>query len=187
MALFVGFLILWLKHYVIPSAPKEALPVSIIYPIVLLTFDHLPGLLPAMACDILSGLRALMTWFLCVKQIQIKDGNKRYETLNPRIGLSYTYLMAWFVLYFPFLMAPVHQYIDFSVPESLTLWKLNITKNHTGEDITWLWFESISGIMEIATCSDVFRTYQMQTMVKNLQILQGSDQFTSLSLKVSTS
>lgn len=56
MALFEGFMVLWLKSYVVSSTTEEALSINVVYPVVLLTYGRLLGLLMAMAYDILSGL-----------------------------------------------------------------------------------------------------------------------------------
>lgn len=52
MALFAGFLMLWLKRCAVSSAPKEALSVNAVYSVAFLAFGHPLGLLPAMTCDI---------------------------------------------------------------------------------------------------------------------------------------
>lgn len=61
MALFVGFLMLWLKHCIVSSTPQKALSVSAVYLVIFLVYGRPLGLLLAMACEILSGLKALMT------------------------------------------------------------------------------------------------------------------------------
>lgn len=61
MALFACFLMLWLMCYLVPSTPQEVLPISVVYPLVLLAYGHQLGLLLAMAYEIPSGFRALMT------------------------------------------------------------------------------------------------------------------------------
>lgn len=79
-ALLVGFLMLWLKHCVIPSTPQEVLFVSVVYHIILLAYNHPLGLLPAMVCNILSGLITLTTRSLKVEKIMDKKVNDKYIT-----------------------------------------------------------------------------------------------------------
>ena len=37
-----------------------------------------------------------------------RDGELKLKTLNPRVELPYTYLMAWYIMHYPSLMSTVH-------------------------------------------------------------------------------
>jgi len=58
-ALLAGFLMLWLKHYVVPTPRHEVIVANVVYPAVLLAHEKSISLLKAMVADIQSGLRAL--------------------------------------------------------------------------------------------------------------------------------
>lgn len=76
-ALLAGFLMLWLKHYVISIAPQEALSVGVVYPVVLLAYGCPFTLLLAMVCSILSWLSVLTDKFCKVKKVLYMDGTTR--------------------------------------------------------------------------------------------------------------
>lgn len=81
--------------------PKEALSLEVVYPIVLLAHGHSLNLLLAMVYSIQNRLRMLTNKFCKVKKVCDKDGSSKTKTLNPRIELPYTYLMASFMLHCP--------------------------------------------------------------------------------------
>ena len=58
-ALLAGFLMLWLKHCVVPTLPHEVIIADVVYPAVLLAYGRSIGFLPTMVAGIQSGLRAL--------------------------------------------------------------------------------------------------------------------------------
>ena len=68
-----------------------------------------------MVAGIQSGLRALVKSLCQVEAIVDSEGRSvvdserrsRVKTPNPRIELSYTYLMAWYVMHCPSLMTAV--------------------------------------------------------------------------------
>lgn len=102
--LFVGFLMLWLKKGIVPSLPKEAIAIDMVYPAVLLTYGQSFGHLPDMICSLLNGLRELHTEFSEVETIVNNEGKTIYKTPNSPIELLYMYLMIWLTLYCPSLM-----------------------------------------------------------------------------------
>jgi len=114
-ALLAGFLMLWLKRCVVPTLPHEVIIADVVYPAVLLAYGRSIALLPAMVAEIQSGLRAL-TQSLCKVEAIVdsasrpevdSEGRLRVKTPNPWVELSYTYLMAWYVMHCPSLMTLV--------------------------------------------------------------------------------
>nr|ABB55316.1 hypothetical protein 12.t00027 [Asparagus officinalis] len=73
MALFAGFLTLWLKRCVVPTRPVDAITVEVLYPAVLLAYGRPLNLLLAMVCCLQSGLRELSSEFIAVKKLD-SDG-----------------------------------------------------------------------------------------------------------------
>ena len=116
-ALLAGFLMLWLKHCVVPTLPHEVIVADVVYPVVLLAYGRSIALLPAMVAGIQSGLRALAQSLCKVEAIVDSEGRpevdsegrSRVKTPNPRIELPYTYLMAWYVMHCTSLMTLVSQ------------------------------------------------------------------------------
>jgi len=62
-ALLAGFLMLWLKRYVVPTLPHKVIVAGVVYPAVLLAHGKSIALLPAMVTGIQSGLHALTKSF----------------------------------------------------------------------------------------------------------------------------
>ena len=62
-ALLAGFLMLWLKRYVVLMLPHEAIVVDVVYPAVLLAHRTSTAFFLAMVAGIQSGLRALAKSF----------------------------------------------------------------------------------------------------------------------------
>ena len=62
-AVLAGFLSVWLKKCVVPSAPRENISPVALSSAVRLVFKKPLGLLPAMVCNIQHGLRALTVAF----------------------------------------------------------------------------------------------------------------------------
>lgn len=60
--LIIGFLMLWFKRCVVPSLPKEAIAIDVVYPTVLLAHSRSLRLLPTMFCS-LYDLRELHSKF----------------------------------------------------------------------------------------------------------------------------
>lgn len=58
------FLMLWLKQCIVPSLPKDAIAINMLYPVVLLAYGRPFGLLSAMVCNLQSGLQMLYDDFL---------------------------------------------------------------------------------------------------------------------------
>jgi len=58
-ALLAGFLMLWLKHCVVPTLPHKVIVANVMYPTVLLAHGKSISVLSAMVADIQSGLRVL--------------------------------------------------------------------------------------------------------------------------------
>jgi len=105
-ALLAGYLMLWLKRCVVPCSQSfEVVTAEVIYPAVLLAYGRPYALLPAMMACIQSGLRHLTTSFCQTRMRKDEEGKEVLWTPNPRVGLPYTYLMAWFVLHYPSLMS----------------------------------------------------------------------------------
>jgi len=74
-------------------------------PAVRLVHGHRLGLLPAMVCCIQRGLRALTEGFCRPSASRRGKGAiLPCDGPNPRVGLPYTYLMAWFALHCPTLI-----------------------------------------------------------------------------------
>jgi len=103
---------LWLKHCVVPTLPHEVIAADVVYPAVLLAHGKSISLLPVMLADIQSGLRVL-TKSLCQveaitdsqgRPVVDSEGRPEVKTPNPRVGLPYTYLIAWYVMHCPSLM-----------------------------------------------------------------------------------
>lgn len=90
-ALLAGFLMIWLKKCVVPSHPHEVVLPSVALPAVQLVGHRPIAFLLAMMGNIHYGLNLLVMEFL-----------KRAS--NPRVELPYSYLMAWLVLHYPYLM-----------------------------------------------------------------------------------
>lgn len=103
-AILTGFLIQWLKHFVVPTLTCKVITVKAIYLEVLLVYGQPLGLLPTIISCLQRGLRDMITQFLKVEKVKEKDNNLIYKIPNPQIDQSYAYLMAWFVLYYPELM-----------------------------------------------------------------------------------
>ena len=117
-ALLAGYLMLWLKRCVVPSSTNfDMLVAEVIYPAVCLAYGRPYSLLTAMIACTQSGLRKL-THALCLTRVSSDgEGGEIVWSPNPRVGLPYTYLMAWFVLHCPGLMnAPEAIREDLTVP-----------------------------------------------------------------------
>jgi len=100
-ALLVGFLSVWLKRCVVPSPSSDVILPTVLLSAVRLVHGRSLGLLPAMCC-IQRGLRALMEAFCRPPTTKRGKGTiLPRDGPNPRIGLPYTYLMAWFTLHCP--------------------------------------------------------------------------------------
>jgi len=104
-ALLAGFLTIWLKKCVVPSSSGDIVHPNVLLPAVRLVHGHRLGLLPAMVCCIQRGLRALTEAF-CRPSVSRrgKGAVLPCDGPNPRVGLPYTYLMAWFALHCPALI-----------------------------------------------------------------------------------
>ena len=91
------------------TLPHEVIIADVVYPAVLLANGKSIAFFPAMVARIHSGLRALTKSFCQVEAIVDAKGNsvKNYivhpmvKTPSPRVELSYTYLMAWYVMHCP--------------------------------------------------------------------------------------
>jgi len=120
-ALLAEFLMLWLKCCVMPTLSHEVIVADVVYPTVLLAFGRGISLLPTMVGCIQSRLRALTKTFCKVKALVDADGSAftdqhgdpEVKMHNPRIELSYTYLVAWYVMHCPSLMTIVSASEDF--------------------------------------------------------------------------
>jgi len=112
---------LWLKQCVMPTLPHEVIVADVVYPAVLLAFDRGIALLPLMMGCIQSRLQALTKTVCKVKALLDANGNaltdrhdnSEVKMLNPRIELSYTYLVAWYVMHCPSLMMVAYTSEDF--------------------------------------------------------------------------
>jgi len=101
-ALLAGFLLVWLKRCVVPSPSSDAIFLTVLLPAIRLVHGRSLGLLPVMVCCIQRGLCALTEAFC--RSPTTKRGKGTIlprDGPNPRIGLPYTYLMAWFALHCP--------------------------------------------------------------------------------------
>ena len=106
---------LWLKQCVVPTLSHEVIVADVVYPTIFLAHGKSISLLLAMVAGIQSGLRALMKSFCQVEAIvdakgnPVKDSNgyPLVKTPSLRVELSYTYLMAWYVMHCPLLMTAV--------------------------------------------------------------------------------
>lgn len=71
-----------------PSLPKEAIAIDVVYPaIVLLAHSRSLKLLPTMICSLLNDLRELHSKFNKVETFINNEGETIYKTLNPRVEL----------------------------------------------------------------------------------------------------
>lgn len=70
----VGFLMLWLKQCVVPSLPKAVIAIDVVYLAMLLAHDRSLGLLLAMVCNLLNGLRELHYEFSKVETLVNDEG-----------------------------------------------------------------------------------------------------------------
>lgn len=102
-SLIAGFLILWFKRCIVPSLPKNAIAINVLYPVVLLACGWPFGL--AMVNNVQSGLRALSNNFLLEDRTKGKatKGTTKMKTLNPQVEMPYTYLMVKLVIHCPSL------------------------------------------------------------------------------------
>lgn len=66
-----------------PSLPKDGIAIDVVYPIVLLAHRRSLGLLPAIVCNILNGLRNFHTKFNKIGTIVNDEGKTIYKTPNP--------------------------------------------------------------------------------------------------------
>jgi len=101
-ALLARFLSVWLKRCVVPSPSSDVFLPTVLLAAVRLVYGHSLGLLLVMVCCIQRGLRALTEAFY--RPPTTKRGKWTIlsrDRPNLRIGLPYTYLMAWFTLYCP--------------------------------------------------------------------------------------
>lgn len=89
-AILAGFLMLWLKKYIVPTPPLDAISMGVIYPAAKLACVKSIAFLLATISNIQSGLRTL-SWSLC-------------DRAGTRISLAYTYLMAWYSMHCPSLI-----------------------------------------------------------------------------------
>jgi len=120
-ALLEGFLMLWLKRCIMPTLPHEVIIVDVAYPAVLLACGRTLSMLSAMVGCIQSSLRVLTKSFCRVEALEYAKGNviadKNGEPLlkmpDPRVELSYTYLLAWYVMHCLSLMTAVQTSEDF--------------------------------------------------------------------------
>ena len=79
-ALLVGFLMLWLKRYVVPTLPHEVIVADVVYPAVLLAYEKSIALLPAMVARIQSGLQALVKSLCQVEAIVDSKGRPEVDS-----------------------------------------------------------------------------------------------------------
>jgi len=101
-ALLAGFLTVWLKKCVVPSFSGDIVHPNILLPAVRLVHGHPLGLFSAMVCCIQRGLRGLTEAFCRPPATRRGKGAiLPCDGPNPRVGLPYTYLMAWFALHCP--------------------------------------------------------------------------------------
>jgi len=100
-----ALLAIWLKKCVVPSSSGDIVHPNVLLPAVRLVHGHRLGLLPAMVCCIQRGLRALTEAFCRPPATRRGKGAiLPCDGPNPRIGLPYTYWMAWFALHCPSLI-----------------------------------------------------------------------------------
>jgi len=86
----------------VPSPSSDVVLPTVLLLAVRLVHDRFLGLLPAMVCCIQRGLRALSEAFYRPPATKREKGTiLPRDRPNARIGLPYTYLMAWFALYCP--------------------------------------------------------------------------------------
>ena len=96
------FLSVWLKRCVVSSPSSDIILPTVLLPAVCLVHGRCLGLLLAMVCCIQRGLRALTEAFCRPPMTKRKKCTiLPRDGPNPRIGLPYTYLMAWFGLHCP--------------------------------------------------------------------------------------
>lgn len=62
-AILARFFMLQLKHYIVPTLPRDAIDVESIYPAVLLAHCRPLGLLPTMVSCLQSGLQEMFFQF----------------------------------------------------------------------------------------------------------------------------
>jgi len=106
---------LWLKRCVVPTLPHEVIVADVVYLAILLAQGWPLSLLSAMVGCLQSGLRILCQNVCDVVTEEDREGNvivgldgePETKTPNPRVELSYTYLMPWYVMHCPSLMSAV--------------------------------------------------------------------------------
>jgi len=94
-ALLAGFLMLWLKQYVVLTLPREIIFADTVYLAILLAYGRPVGLLPAMVGFLQSGLQILCRGFCNIVAEEDRggnmvvglDGEPRMKTPNPRTEL----------------------------------------------------------------------------------------------------
>ena len=85
-----------------PSSSGDVIHPTVLLPALRLVHGRSLGLLPVMVCCIQRGLRALTEAFCRPPMTKRGKGTiLPRDGPNPRIGLPYTYLMAWFALHCP--------------------------------------------------------------------------------------
>jgi len=112
---------MWLKQCVVPTLPHEVIVADVVYFVVLLAFGRGIALLPTMVVCIQSELLVLTKTFCRVEALvdangnafTDQHGNPEVKVPNLRIELSYTYLVAWYVMHCPSLMTIVSASEDF--------------------------------------------------------------------------
>lgn len=123
IALFAGFLMLWLKKCMVPTLPHEVVTLDVVYPAVLLAHGRPLGLLPAIVSCVQSGLHVLSSQFCNVTEtlndegevVRNKNGKPRRYIPKPRVELPYTYLMAWYAMNCPALMSSIQTFTGWRV------------------------------------------------------------------------
>ena len=105
--LLVGFLLVWLKRCVVSSHSRDVVLPTALLPAVCLVYGCSLGLLLTMVCCIQRGIHALTEAFCRPPTTKRGKGTVLpRDGPNPRIGLPYTYLMAWFALHCPAIIQP---------------------------------------------------------------------------------
>ena len=146
-----------------PSPSGDVIHPTVLLSAVRLVHGRSLGLLPAMVCCIQRGLRALTEAFCRPPTIKRGKGTiLPRDRPNPRIGLPYTYLMAWFALHCPSIIQASEE-----PPEGV---RMALLRRFEGCSWSRTYVAAVRNCCAVMTSTaffGTFPTFVMQAMVKN--------------------
>ena len=146
-----------------PSSSGDVIHPTVLFPAVRLVHGRSLGLLPAMVCCIQRGLRALMEAFCRPPTTKRGKGTiLPCDGPNPRMGLPYTYLMAWFALHCPSIIQAGEE-----PPEGV---RMALLRRFEGCSWSKTYVAAVRKLLcrhDVYTFSDASPTFAMRVMVKN--------------------